>query len=49
MTNDQKNWIKTASFLREAVHDADGNWAEVPIDVLLDIAEFLENLTEVNK
>lgn len=43
------NWIETANHLREAVHDADGNWARINIDVLLDIAEFLEGLPAEDK
>jgi hypothetical protein len=41
---EKNEWIATAKFLRESVNDAEGNWAEIPIDILLDIAELLEGL-----
>lgn len=33
---------KLALYLREQVDEADGNWAHINIDVLLDAAEYLE-------
>lgn len=33
---------KLALYLREQVNEADGNWVNVNIDVLLEAAEYLE-------
>lgn len=43
---EMSKWIITAKYLRKAVNEADGNWAKVNIDILLDIAEWLESGSE---
>lgn len=45
-TNPRKDMAKLSLHLRDCVQKADGNWAYVNIDVLLDAAEYLERFAQ---
>ena len=45
-TNPHDDMAKLSLHLRDCVQEADGNWANVNIDVLLDAAEYLERFAQ---